>query len=141
MRRTSRVGLPFWVLGFVAVLAVGCADADRSPHLNRGETAPEPPGRARHPVNSRPAATSSRAAALPPTPTPTPREAVRDDASLKILQEALGSSDYATRLIALEAIAEARLPEGVEWLAHALGDPEHDVRVTAVDALGEFQWP
>lgn len=58
-----------------------------------------------------------------------------ESTSLEILQKALRSQDYATRLIAVEAAGELKMPQSVEWLAVALGDPEHDVRMAAVMAL------
>jgi len=43
--------------------------------------------------------------------------------------------DYATRLVAVETLGEAKLDSVVPWLEQALGDPEHDVRMAAVEAL------
>lgn len=56
-------------------------------------------------------------------------------ASLAVLKAALASKDYATRLVAIDAIANARAELLIGGLEHALGDPEHDVRMAAVDAL------
>lgn len=64
-----------------------------------------------------------------------PRPNASESASLEILKKALRSQDYATRLIAVEAAGELKMPQSVEWLAVALGDPEHDVRMAAVMAL------
>src|SRR6266568_6880047 len=50
-----------------------------------------------------------------------------DAASLAVLKEALASKDYATRLVAAEALGEAKLDSAVPWLEHVLGDTEHDV--------------
>ena len=125
MSRAAR--LPLLTL----LLATSCADAGRPPRASRSEPAPESVGQQR----------SLPARVVVPGPQAAPAASVRDDASLKILRAAVESSEYSTRLTALEAIADARLPEGVEWLAHALGDPEHDVRVIAVDALGDFEGP
>lgn len=58
-----------------------------------------------------------------------------DTRSLAVLKEALGSKDYATRLIAVEAMGEAKLESFVPSLEHTLGDPENDVRMAAVEAL------
>lgn len=58
-----------------------------------------------------------------------------DTRSLAVLKEALDSKDYATRLIAVEAMGQAKLDTFVPSLEHTLGDPEHDVRMAAVEAL------
>ncbi len=58
-----------------------------------------------------------------------------DTSSIAVLKEALASRDYATRLVAIDAIANARAELLTGGLEHALGDPEHDVRIAAVDAL------
>ena len=55
--------------------------------------------------------------------------------SVAVLKAALADKDYATRLIAVEALGHARTDVVVPWLEHALGDPEHDVRMAAVEAL------
>jgi HEAT repeat protein len=55
--------------------------------------------------------------------------------SVAVLERALANSDYATRLIAIEAVGDARADAPLGWLEHALGDPEHDVRMAAVEAL------
>lgn len=86
---------------------------------------------------TRPARTNAVASAPSPPPT-TPRPAPAaslDPTSLAVLKEALAGRDPITRLIAVEALGDARAPELVDWIGHALGDPEHDVRVAAVDAL------
>lgn len=64
-----------------------------------------------------------------------PGRASADTASLAVLKAALASSNYATRLVAIDAIANARAELLIGGLEHALGDPEHDVRMAAVDAL------
>jgi HEAT repeat protein len=51
------------------------------------------------------------------------------------------SRDYATRLIAVEALGTVDRVDTTPWLAHALGDPEHDVRVAAVQALSHLRFP
>jgi len=58
-----------------------------------------------------------------------------DAASLAVLKEALASKDYATRLVAVEALGDAKLDSAVPWVEHALGDTEHDVRMAGVEAL------
>jgi len=58
-----------------------------------------------------------------------------------VLKEALASKDYATRLVAAEALGEAKLDSAVPWLEHVLGDPEHDVRMAAVEALDRVHSP
>ena len=58
-----------------------------------------------------------------------------DPASTAVLEKALSSKDYATRLIAVEAVGDSRAEALVGWLEHALGDPEHDVRMAAVESL------
>ncbi len=63
------------------------------------------------------------------------------DPSLVVLADALASKDYESRMIAVEAIGEARLAELTSWLEKALGDPEHDVRMLAVEALGKLGTP
>jgi HEAT repeat protein len=64
-----------------------------------------------------------------------------DPVSLAVLEDATKSADPDTRILAIEAVADARVPELVEWLGHALGDPEHDVRVTAVEGLTRLATP
>jgi HEAT repeat protein len=61
--------------------------------------------------------------------------------SLAVIKEALASKDYATRLIAVEALGDAKADVLVPWLEHALGDPEHDVRMAAVEALEKVRSP
>lgn len=65
--------------------------------------------------------------------------AARDEASIAVLREALASKDYATRLLAVEALGDVHTEEFLPWLEHALGDPEHDVRMAAVDALAKYR--
>jgi HEAT repeat protein len=64
-----------------------------------------------------------------------------DPASVAVLKSAIESKDYATRLIAIEAIGDAHAEALAGWLEHALGDPEHDVRMAAIDALDRMQTP
>src|SRR5258708_18564960 len=52
-----------------------------------------------------------------------------DPASVGVLKEALESKDYATRLIAIEAVGDAPAPALLGWLPHAPPDPEHDARM------------
>ena len=59
-------------------------------------------------------------------------------ASLAVLRQALQSKDYETRLLAVQAVGDTRSPDLVAWLEHTLGDPEHDVRVATLDALGRI---
>lgn len=63
------------------------------------------------------------------------------DAALEVLRAALHDSDYATRLMAVEALGAVRSIDVTPWLAHALGDPEHDVRVAAIEALRRIGSP
>jgi HEAT repeat protein len=73
------------------------------------------------------------AAHAAPAPAVAPRG---DDArSLAVVREALASRDYATRLFAVEALGQVRGVDVVPALERALGDPEHDVRVAAVQSL------
>jgi HEAT repeat protein len=67
--------------------------------------------------------------------------AALDPASVAVLERAMASSDYATRLIAIEAIGDGRADALLGWLEHALGDPEHDVRMAAVEALDRIRSP
>lgn len=62
-------------------------------------------------------------------------------ASLAVLHAALQSADYATRLLAVQAFGEATAIDATPWLGYALGDPEHDVRMAAVDSLARITSP
>jgi HEAT repeat protein len=73
------------------------------------------------------------------SPRPTPRGTELDPASVAILKQAIESKDYATRLIAIEAIGDAQAQALLPWLEHALGDPEHDVRMATVEALEKIR--
>jgi HEAT repeat protein len=75
------------------------------------------------------------------SPRPTARGAELDPASVAVLKQAIESKDYATRLIAIEAIGDVRAEALLPWLEHALGDPEHDVRMATVEALEKFHSP
>ncbi len=56
-----------------------------------------------------------------------------DRRSLTVLRQAIQSKDPLTRIIAVQAASKIT---GLEsWLAYALGDPEHDVRLAAVESL------
>ena len=92
----------------LVLLVVAC---ERSPHP-AVEAKPETPGR----------------------PEPGGRASL-DPSSMAVLKQALASRNYATRLVAIDAIANARVELLIGALEHALGDPEHDVRMAAVDAL------
>src|SRR5262245_54861059 len=61
--------------------------------------------------------------------------------SLDVLKRALASKDYATRLITVQAIGDVRAYDLVAWLEPVLGDPEHDVRVAAIEALRRMGSP
>ena len=102
-----------------AVLLGACSDP-LARHPPRGRSSPAPPLRSES----------------GPPPAPKATRSASDPVSLEILEKALRSPDYATRLIAVEAAGELPMPQAVEWLARALGDPEHDVRVAAVMGLG-----
>jgi HEAT repeat protein len=58
-----------------------------------------------------------------------------------VLERALASSEDATGLIAIEAIGDERADGLLGWLEHPLGDPEHDVRMAAVEALDKMHSP
>jgi HEAT repeat protein len=72
-------------------------------------------------------------------PAPSRSPARIDAATVDVLKQALESKDYATRLIAIEAIGETRAEMFLPWLERSLGDPEHDVRMATVDALQRFR--
>jgi HEAT repeat protein len=55
--------------------------------------------------------------------------------SWAVLRQALKSKDYAVRLLATQALGGIRTVDASGWIEHSLADPEHDVRVAAVDAL------
>jgi HEAT repeat protein len=55
--------------------------------------------------------------------------------SWAVLRQALKSKDYAVRLLATQALGGIRTVDVSGWIEHSLADPEHDVRVAAVDAL------
>lgn len=59
--------------------------------------------------------------------------------SWRILERGLRSRDYADRLLTTQVLGELRGSE--DWVARSLSDPEHDVRVTAVDALKRLASP
>jgi HEAT repeat protein len=78
-----------------------------------------------------PLPTSPRAAAAAPAVRIPDDEAT----SIAVLRDGLQSRDYATRLFAVEALGHVRAVDVTPALERALGDPEHDVRVAAVEAL------
>jgi hypothetical protein len=59
----------------------------------------------------------------------------RETPSWSVLRLALKSRDYAVRLLATQALGGIRTVDVSGWIEHSLADPEHDVRVAAVDAL------
>jgi HEAT repeat protein len=59
----------------------------------------------------------------------------KETPSWAVLRRALQSRDYAVRLLAVQALGSVRSVDVTSWLEHCLSDPEHDVRVAAVDAL------
>jgi HEAT repeat protein len=61
-----------------------------------------------------------------------------NSASWNVLRRALASQDYATRLLATEALGTIRPVDAASWVEPRLADPEHDVRVAAVDALSKI---
>src|SRR6266581_2038332 len=83
---------------------------------------------------AQPADRAPKRAARSAEPPVRPRSGL-DPTSVAVLEKAIGSADYATRLIAIEAVADAHAEPLLGWLEHALGDPEHDVRMAAVEAL------
>ena len=64
-----------------------------------------------------------------------------DPASVDVLRQAVTSRNVATRLLAVEALAETDVEAFVVWLEPLLGDPELDVRMAAVAALRRFGSP
>ena len=70
-----------------------------------------------------------------PSPTASTAPAARQSASWEVLRKALVSRDYSIRLLATQALGDIQRIDVTSWLEHALGDPEHDVRVSAVDSL------
>jgi len=112
---------------FLSGAALGCRD-------------PAPPAR------SAAAAPQPVAPGLPASPaqTPRPRRPVGpsiDPDDLSVVERGLASSDYATRLIATEALGCANTAQATGWLAHQLGDPEPDVRAAAIEALHQQASP
>jgi HEAT repeat protein len=113
------------------------------------ESAREP--RAAQPLPTELTPSPERAARAPsssPAPAPPPARASAtaaagfDPVSLDVLRQALLSrDDFGARYAAVEALGETRSPAVVEWLAQALGDPEHDVRLAAVSALRHIGGP
>jgi HEAT repeat protein len=61
-----------------------------------------------------------------------------ENRSWAVLREALKSRDYAVRLLATQGLGDLHGVDVAPWLAQSLGDPEHDVRVAAVDALSRI---
>jgi len=59
----------------------------------------------------------------------------KENASWAVLRKAIQSRDYAVRLLATQALGGIRSVDVTAWIEHSLADPEHDVRVAAVDAL------
>ncbi len=101
------------------------------PGCSRAQPADRAPKRAAPILPSAPAPPRAARSAEPPV---RPRSGL-DPTSVAVLEKAIGSADYATRLIAIEAVADAHAEPLLGWLEHALGDPEHDVRMAAVEAL------
>jgi HEAT repeat protein len=67
-----------------------------------------------------------------------PSRGTLDSRSIEVLREALASSDFATRILVVEAVGAAGGDAFLGWLEHALGDPEPDVRAAAIEALGRL---
>jgi HEAT repeat protein len=82
-------------------------------------------GASKFPVVARVAPASAPARARPAT----------DAATVRVLLEGLTSDDYATRLVATEALGCAPAAVALPPLERQLGDPEEDVRAAAVLAL------
>src|SRR5262245_29394857 len=61
--------------------------------------------------------------------------------SIHVLRSALVSSDYATRLLAVEALGRVHAFDAGLALERALGDPEHDVRAAAIESLRQLGSP
>jgi len=65
-----------------------------------------------------------------------------DPISVALLKRAFADRDYATRLVAVEAIGQVPATAlTVDMLEEALGDPEHDVRLGAVESLTRLRTP
>ncbi len=109
----------------ITLFLAGCGDRQAPPN-----TAPGEPTTRSSPVRPVPVKVASQA--------PTPGAPPVDDASVAVLREALASEDWSTRIIAVETIGEIRAAGLVPWIETTLGDPEHDVRMAAVEALGEI---
>ena len=128
MLDTAKIESYLWgMAGYTAlVLLLMLAACDRAPRRSLEGAPPAGP----EPTASHAAHAQTRS----PGP-PGGRIAALDAASAAVLKQALESKDYATRLIAIEAVADAHAEPLLGWLEHALGDPEHDVRMAAVEAL------
>ena len=63
----------------------------------------------------------------------------RMNASWRVLESGLRSRDYGDRLLTTQVLGELRGSE--DWIARSLSDPEHDVRIAAVDALKHLGTP
>jgi HEAT repeat protein len=59
----------------------------------------------------------------------------KESPSWAVLRKAMQSRDYAVRLLTTQALGGIRSADVTAWIEHSLADPEHDVRVAAVDAL------
>ncbi len=118
----------FRFFGVVLTALLGCS---------RAEPADRAPKAASPILSSPPVPPRAARSAEPPI---RPRTGL-DPASVAVLEKAIGSADYATRLIAIEVVAEAHAEPLLGWLEHALGDPEHDVRMAAVEALDRMHSP
>jgi HEAT repeat protein len=126
----------------LACLTIGCGGRkDSGSGVDLERPAPSQPLR----LDPLPSAGHRTATAAPAPSVATravrPSRTALDPASVSVLKEALASKDYATRLIAVEAIGEARADALVSWLEVPLGDPEHDVRMAAVEALDRIHSP
>jgi HEAT repeat protein len=65
----------------------------------------------------------------------------KESPSWTVLRKALLSRDYSVRIIVTQGLGDVRGVDVTPWLEHALGDPEHDIRVAAVDALRRIGSP
>lgn len=112
-------------LAVVLLPLAACSDAAVAPSLPASRTPPASP-RAVAPTR-----VGEDLSSTPHAPRPSAPEA----ATLAVLAEGLAAPDYATRLLATEALACVPAEAALPALAHQLGDPEADVRATALVAL------
>jgi hypothetical protein len=125
-----RLGIVVLVFGVLGATAPACSREPRRAPVETVTEWPPAPARAQEQPTVAPGGARS---------TGGPRVAAAlDPVSVGVLKQAIESKDYATRLIAIEAVGDAQAEGLVGWLEQALGDPEHDVRMAAIEALGRI---